>query len=217
MNWRMLLAWAVAAALPLAPAARAAGKGEVSPYGIDLASRAAGLLEHAAARGRQAPLLLSQTGAFRDTRNLVPAEGLIPYDLAVPFWSDGAAKLRWAAVPIGKIKYSPTGDWVFPRGTVFVKTFELLTDAAHPGVRRRLETRLLVCDSAGGASTAPCTSGARMTAMQICSKPTAPKRLRSKRRPERAALRRGTTPAGPIVLPATIRTPAAYSVSRHAR
>lgn len=96
------------------------------------------------------PLLLSQTGAFSDTRNLVPSGGLIPYDIVVPFWSDGAAKSRWVAIPNAKIKYSPTGDWTFPKGTVFVKTFELPTDAADPGVKRRLETRLLVCDSAGG-------------------------------------------------------------------
>jgi uncharacterized repeat protein (TIGR03806 family) len=68
----------------------------------------------------------------------------------VSFWSDGAAKSRWVAVPNAKIKYSPAGDWTFPRGTVFVKTFEMPTDAASPGVKRRLETRLLVCDSAGG-------------------------------------------------------------------
>jgi uncharacterized repeat protein (TIGR03806 family) len=96
------------------------------------------------------PVLLSQTGAFRDTRNLVPAAGLISYDLVVPFWSDGASKLRWAAIPQGKIKNSATGDWIFPNGTVFIKTFELPVDAANPGVKHRLETRLLVRDSAGG-------------------------------------------------------------------
>jgi uncharacterized repeat protein (TIGR03806 family) len=100
--------------------------------------------------GGKIPALLSQTGAFSDTRNLVPARGLIPYDLVVAFWSDGAIKTRWVAVPDEKIKYSPTGDWIFPKGTVFVKTFELPTDAADPRSRRRLETRLLVCDSAGG-------------------------------------------------------------------
>jgi uncharacterized repeat protein (TIGR03806 family) len=96
------------------------------------------------------PLRLSQTGAFSNTRDLKPSEGLIPYDIVVPFWSDGARKLRWVAVPNEKIKYSPTGEWIFPRGTVFVKTFELPTDAAHPEIRRRLETRLLVCDDSGG-------------------------------------------------------------------
>jgi uncharacterized repeat protein (TIGR03806 family) len=96
------------------------------------------------------PALLSQTGAFADTRRLLPAPGLIPYDLVVAFWSDGAAKSRWAAIPNERIKFSPTSEWIFPRGTVFVKTFELATDATNPGARRRLETRLLVCDSAGG-------------------------------------------------------------------
>jgi uncharacterized repeat protein (TIGR03806 family) len=151
MNWRMLLAWVVAAAaLPHALAARAGGKNEVSPHGLTSRTAPRAYLNMPQLADGKLPLLLSQTGAFRDTRNLVPAEGLIPYDLAVPFWSDGAAKRRWAAVPVGTIKYSPTGDWVFPRGTVFVKTFELPTDAANPGLRRRLETRLLVCDSAGG-------------------------------------------------------------------
>ena len=154
MNWRMLLAWVAAAAAfglaQTAQAAQAAVSSAVSPYG--LASRAAprAYLNMPQLADGKLPMLLSETGAFRDTRNLIPTEGLIPYDLVVPFWSDGAAKLRWAAVPSGKIKYSPTGDWVFPKGTVFVKTFELPTDAANPGVRRRLETRLLVCDSAGG-------------------------------------------------------------------
>jgi uncharacterized repeat protein (TIGR03806 family) len=97
------------------------------------------------------PPLLSQTGAFADTPNLVPAPGLIPYDLIVPFWSDGAGKARWMAAPDGgKIKFSPTGEWVFAKGTVFVKHFELPIDERNPQVQRRLETRLLVCDSAGG-------------------------------------------------------------------
>jgi uncharacterized repeat protein (TIGR03806 family) len=95
------------------------------------------------------PLLLSQTGAFRDTATLTASDALIPYDLIVPFWSDGADKQRFIAVP-GKIAFSPTGEWVFPPGTVFVKTFELPTDAANRNMRRRLETRLLVRDAGGG-------------------------------------------------------------------
>lgn len=96
------------------------------------------------------PLLLSQTGAFSDTRNLIPSAGLIPYDLVVAFWSDGASKLRWASVPKGQIHFSPTGEWRFPDGTVFVKTFALSTDERDPSIKRRLETRVLVRDSAGG-------------------------------------------------------------------
>ncbi len=80
-----------------------------------------------------------------------PAPGLIPYDLIVPFWSDGAAKLRYLALPKGQqIGFTPDGEWTFPAGTVFVKTFELATDESHPQTKRRLETRLLVRDTTGG-------------------------------------------------------------------
>jgi uncharacterized repeat protein (TIGR03806 family) len=97
------------------------------------------------------PLLLSQTGAFADTAHLVPTAGLIPYDLIVPFWSDGATKSRYLAIPKGtQIGFTPAGEWSFPAGTVFVKTFELATDEAHPASTRRLETRLLVRDDKGG-------------------------------------------------------------------
>jgi uncharacterized repeat protein (TIGR03806 family) len=130
--------------------ARADGKSEALPYGLASRTAPTPYLRMPHDAHGKLPLLLSQTGAFSVTRNLVPSPGLIPYDLVVPFWSDGATKSRWVAVPNERIKYSPTGDWVFPPGTVFVKTFELSTDAANPGVRRRLETRLLVCDSGGG-------------------------------------------------------------------
>ncbi len=83
--------------------------------------------------------------------HLAPAAALLPYDLIVPFWSDGAAKTRWISVPGGeKIKFAATGEWSFPRGTVFVKHFDLATDETHPDQKRRLETRLLVCDESGG-------------------------------------------------------------------
>jgi len=97
------------------------------------------------------PPLLSLTGAFKEVAKLVPAESLRPYELNVPFWSDGAFKMRWIAVPRGTaIQFSPTGEWTFPAGTVFVKHFELNPDETKPTVRRRLETRLLVRDATGG-------------------------------------------------------------------
>src|SRR5206468_3482644 len=72
-----------------------------------------------------------------------PSPALIPYELNVPFWSDGAEKRRWMALPHdGVIRFSPTGEWSFPNGTVFVKHFEL--------AGRRVETRLLVRASSGG-------------------------------------------------------------------
>jgi uncharacterized repeat protein (TIGR03806 family) len=96
------------------------------------------------------PQKLSETGAFADVRNLKTVEGAIPYELAVSFWSDGASKRRWISVPPGKINFSPTNEWSFPAGTVFIKNFELPVDDTNPQIKRRLETRLLVCDSLGG-------------------------------------------------------------------
>jgi uncharacterized repeat protein (TIGR03806 family) len=102
------------------------------------------------------PPLLSRTAAFADTHNLTPVDSLIPYDLNVPFWSDGASKSRWIAVPkdhnsrTQAIRFAPAGEWTFPAGTVFVKHFDLATDETRPELKRRLETRLLVCDSTGG-------------------------------------------------------------------
>jgi uncharacterized repeat protein (TIGR03806 family) len=97
------------------------------------------------------PRLLSQTGAFHDVASLEPADFLLPYDLNVPFWSDGAEKARWVYVPPGGIiHFSPTGEWGFPAGTIFVKHFELCTDETNPAKLRRLETRLVVCDDSGG-------------------------------------------------------------------
>lgn len=99
---------------------------------------------------RQAfPALLSATGAFADVRTLQPARGLRPYDLNVPFWSDGAQKLRWMALPPGDIGFAGSAPWTFPPGTVFVKTFVLATDATNPQATRRLETRLLMVGESG--------------------------------------------------------------------
>jgi uncharacterized repeat protein (TIGR03806 family) len=142
------IAVAMAALLALAPTSRAD-----APAAYGIASRVppkAYLNMPASAQGK-IPALLSQTGAFTDLRTLTPAAGLIPYDLIVPFWSDGAAKVRYMALPKGQqIGFTPDGEWTFPTGTVFVKTFELPTDEANPQIRRRLETRLLVRDDKGG-------------------------------------------------------------------
>lgn len=119
------------------------------PYGLDSRPRAKPYLLMPWLGTGPLPPLLSQTGAFKDVRAMTPNDGLIPYDLIIPFWSDGAVKDRWVSLPAGKIQFAPTGEWVFPRGTVFVKTFELATNETTPDVRRRLETRLIVCDLEG--------------------------------------------------------------------
>jgi uncharacterized repeat protein (TIGR03806 family) len=139
----MALAASVCPARSATSAAQRLGlapRSQAAPF-LNMPARAEGAL----------PRLLSQTGAFKDVRTLTPADALIPYDIVVPFWSDGAEKLRWISVPAGSaIKFSPTGEWTFPPGTVFVKTFMFATNEQAPNSLRRLETRLLVCDADGG-------------------------------------------------------------------
>jgi uncharacterized repeat protein (TIGR03806 family) len=136
----------VIALLILAVAAPASAK----PYGLESRSKTRAYLAMPDRGDAAMPLLLSQTGAFKSVRDLSVSDGLIPYDLIVPFWSDGAVKSRWVAVPNAKIKFAPTGEWIFPNGTVFVKTFELATNETNPSAKRRLETRLIVRDGNGG-------------------------------------------------------------------
>jgi uncharacterized repeat protein (TIGR03806 family) len=140
----------VALAIGFVPAGKADSPTEARPYGLTHRIAAKPYLNMPARADGKIPLLLSQTGVFSDTRNRIPSEALIPYDLIVAFWSDGAVKTRWVAIPNEKIKYSASGQWVFPAGTVFVKNFDLPVDATNSNAKRRLETRLLVRDNAGG-------------------------------------------------------------------
>ena len=77
------------------------------------------------------PAQLTLTGCVNASNATLPASGLIPYAPNAPFWSDGAAKQRWLALPDGSsIAPQPStsqssGDWDFPNGTVLVKNFQL--------------------------------------------------------------------------------------------
>lgn len=110
-----------------------------------------------AATTPQPPALLSATGLFSDTAGLVPSPALMPYEVASPLWSDGAAKRRWLIVPNDgqrnlaseRILYSASGNWSFPEGSVFVKHFEMPVDERNPSVVKRLETRVMVCAPSG--------------------------------------------------------------------
>jgi glucose/arabinose dehydrogenase len=98
--------------------------------------------------GQPFPLLLSATGTFTNLATLAPAPGLVPYSVNSPLWSDAAHKTRWAAIPTNTfVSYAPTGEWIFPAGSVFVKHFDLATNETAPNQLRRLETRLLVRDT----------------------------------------------------------------------
>lgn len=96
----------------------------------------------AASAPMQFPERLSETGLFTDLIDLVPAAGVFPYDVAVPFWSDGVEKRRWCRLPPGERIDRRNAHWKFPPHTVLIKHFEQAADFAHPG--QGIETRVLV-------------------------------------------------------------------------
>src|SRR3954451_7493897 len=98
-----------------------------APYGLDGRSPVGPYLNNvmpsrAGSLGSAFPPVLSATGAFRDLKTLTPAEGLIPFTVNSPLWSDGAVKTRWMAVPNDgppygpneQIGFVPAGEWTFP-------------------------------------------------------------------------------------------------------
>jgi len=97
---------------------------------------------------------LSAYGLFADASARTPAEGLTPYDLVNPLFSDNAAKHRLVFVPEGKAAAYEAGDvFDFPVGTVLVKTFAFAPDMRKPDEGERyVETRLLIRKQAGWAA-----------------------------------------------------------------
>jgi uncharacterized repeat protein (TIGR03806 family) len=86
-------------------------------------------------QSNQFPATLSDTGCVDPAAPTIMAEGLIPYDINSAYWTDGAAKARWMALPDKKtIELDGDGDFVFPPGTVLIKEFSLFG--------KRVETRL---------------------------------------------------------------------------
>ena len=97
------------------------------------------------------PQTLESTGVFADLNNLTPNPGIEPYDLNVPFWSDGAIKTRWFSVPDTNdtLIFSDVGNWGFPSNAVWIKHFDLELTNGVASSRQRLETRLLVKTDTG--------------------------------------------------------------------
>lgn len=84
----------------------------------------------------EVPRLLSRTGCVDSEAPRKPAAGLVPYDVAVPQWMDGARAKRFVAVPDGAtIGVETGGRLVLPPGAVAVRTLDNGT--------RPLETQLL--------------------------------------------------------------------------
>lgn len=95
---------------------------------------------------------LSEYGFFKgDLKNQDPAEGVIPYHLNTPLFSDHAEKLRFVQLPGGaSVVYNDTAVFDFPEGTTLIKTFYYPVDFRDLSKGRRLmETRLLIHEAEG--------------------------------------------------------------------
>ena len=104
-----------------------------------------------AALSETPPKRLSEYGLFADLSGQIPAEGVVPYDLATPLFTDYAVKLRFVAVPEGmSAPYSERGALDFPVGTILVKTFAYPDlGGGEEGGLHLVETRLLIHQASG--------------------------------------------------------------------
>ncbi len=92
-----------------------------------------------------APPTLTDTGCYSDVTSRTLIDAAVPYDLRVPFWSDGAEKKRYFILPgTTTIDADASAAWSFPVGTILIKEFELQEVAGDPTSVKPIETRFLV-------------------------------------------------------------------------
>jgi len=90
------------------------------------------------------PRRLSDTGLFLSVKNHQLQEGVIPYSVNAPAWTDGAKAERFLGIPDdARIGYTSSRGWTFPEGTVLMQTLALETIPGRSASYRRVETRLL--------------------------------------------------------------------------
>jgi len=99
----------------------------------------------AAVTGADMPRRLSEFRFFADAARQVPGEGVHPYALNTPLWSDGAEKLRFIYLPEGTqltADGAQDGEGLlqFPMGSAIIKTFAF----GEGDARRLIETRVLL-------------------------------------------------------------------------
>ena len=107
--------------------------------------------------GEAFPEFLSETGCFDPANPTQVAAGVIPYEVNSQFWTDGADKARWFALPDdGAIEVAGDGDLQFPPGSVLIKEFSL--------EGKRIETRLFARHDDGNWRVTP-MPGMKMSPM----------------------------------------------------
>lgn len=104
-------------------------------YVVDYGSGQIFKLSPAQQKGISAPPTLSKTGCVESNNPTQFMSGVIPYDLKATFWSDGAQKNRFFAIPDNTQIDTSVTPWVWPAGSVIIKEF--FWD------NKRIETRLM--------------------------------------------------------------------------
>ncbi len=83
------------------------------------------------------PRRLSGAGLFSDVAKLTPLPGVLPYDVNVPGWHDGATAVHHLALPGNEaLQYRPSKSWQLPDGAVLAQTLSF--------GGKRIETRVIV-------------------------------------------------------------------------
>jgi uncharacterized repeat protein (TIGR03806 family) len=98
---------------------------------------------------------LSEYNFFKGELKLLhPNDGIIPYDLNTPLFSNYAEKARFIKLPAGtKATYNADSVFNLPQGTILIKNFYYLNDFRDERKGRRIiETRLLVNKEDGWAT-----------------------------------------------------------------
>ncbi len=108
------------------------------------------------------PRKLSETGLFQSVADHSPATGVVPFDVNVEQWSDGARAERWIGIPgPGTVQFLPnkkalagsmfSGQQRFPPDTVLIKTLSVPNPTGNKNPEessnwRRVESQLLHFD-----------------------------------------------------------------------
>ncbi|MGB0579484.1 MAG: PQQ-dependent sugar dehydrogenase, partial [Limisphaerales bacterium] len=99
-------------------------------------------------RGKQSsfPRRLSETGLFRSTAKHEVVSELLPYDVNIPEWADGASIQRFLMLPAEEayLRFATRRGWSLPDNTVALQTLALGDT--------RIETRMLVKQEAEWAA-----------------------------------------------------------------
>ncbi|MCK0070159.1 SO2930 family diheme c-type cytochrome [Kordiimonas laminariae] len=115
------------------------------------AEQAGAEVNDAALMKKRPAKLLSDYRLFSDVSAHTPADGVLPYGMKMPLFTDYAHKYRFVYIPEGmSATYSEHEVMEFPVGTTLIKTFAYPADFRKPDENiRRIETRLLIRQETG--------------------------------------------------------------------